>query len=76
MIQAIRSKPKMTPSPPAAATSVAGMPKTTIASNTAISSPASAAAHTRSLSTTSAKKSVTTGSAETSVEKGQEWSGS
>ena len=66
----------MTPSPPAAATSVAGMRKTIEASATAISSPASAAAQTRSLSTTSAKKSVTTGSAETSVDKGQECSGS
>ena len=76
MIQAIRRSPKTTPSESAAATIVAGIQKTPIASATATAHPAIAAAHTRSRSTTSAKNNVATGAAETSVNSGQECSGS
>jgi hypothetical protein len=76
MIQAMRNRPKTTPSPPAAATIAAGIPKTPKASATAINSPSKAATQTRAFKTTSAKKSVTTGNADTSVDHRQSWSGS
>ena len=55
---------------------VAGMPKTTRASTTATTIPASAATQTRALSASRTKNSVSTGRAATSVESGQECSGS
>ena len=52
------------------------MPKTAAARATAIVMPQSADTHTRRRSTSSTKKSVSTGSAATSVDSGQEPSGS
>ena len=76
MIQAMRSRPKTTPCSPAAATIEAGMRKAASASATAIAMPAAALTQTRLRRTTRTKNRVTTGSAETSVERGQDPSGS
>ncbi len=76
MIQAIRRKPKTTPSAEALAIMEAGIPKASAARSTATTIPDSAAIQTRFRRTSSTKKRVRTGRAEASVESAQEPNGS